>query len=122
MSDFYLITGIISAGYALHAFLRYHALSGSLLVSAKEAASKDIILDVRTQAEYNSGHVKKAKHVPLTSFSKQKFKNYDKSKSIVVYCRTGNRARMAADMLISYGFKDVSYTDANYTEIDKYVK
>lgn len=122
-AEFYMISGIIASLYALYSFTKYHAYTGTNFIPAsdvQEIHKKSIILDVRTDLEYKAGHAKGAKHVPLQNFSEEAFESYDKRNSIVVYCRTGNRARIAANLLRSYGFANVYYTDANWKQINAY--
>lgn len=67
-----------------------------------------VILDVRTEAEFRQGHIEGALLIPdydILSQAEQKLP--DKNKTILVYCRTGNRSRRAAKDLISLGYKDV---------------
>jgi len=71
--------------------------------------NKDVILlDVRSPDEFAEGHIKDANLVPLQLF------NYIflggkgiKDKTILVYCRSGNRSRNAAKILDSWGIKKV---------------
>ena len=67
---------------------------------------KAFLVDVRTAAEFASGHLKGSVNIPLDSISKQieKFRNKG---NIVVYCRSGNRSRMAKSILESNGIPDV---------------
>jgi len=64
------------------------------------------ILDVRTSAEYNSGHLKKS--LQADWYNQQQFKertdNMDKSKPVYVYCLTGERSAAAVKMLKQNGF------------------
>lgn len=64
------------------------------------------LVDVRTPAEFASGHLKGSVNIPLDSISTQiaKFKNKG---NIVVYCRSGNRSRMAKSILESNGIQNV---------------
>ncbi|WP_246345943.1 rhodanese-like domain-containing protein [Sedimentibacter hydroxybenzoicus] len=82
-------------------------------ISAEEAKSiidsEDvIILDVRTQEEYDSGHIKNAILLPVTEIASKtgEFVPYKDAK-ILVYCRSGNRSATAAKDLIKMGYTDV---------------
>lgn len=77
--------------------------------SFKSLMTKDaILLDVRTPQEYKSGKIVKAKNINVTAFDfMDKVKNLDKSKDILVYCRSGVRAGRAAKMLTKLGFTKV---------------
>lgn len=67
-----------------------------------------VIFDVRTQSEYNDGHIKGAISVPdseldLNIDQIMKFRD----NPVLVYCRTGRRSKDAIDILSKYGFKNV---------------
>lgn len=82
-------------------------------ISAEDAKiimdSEDvIILDVRTQEEYNGGHIENALLLPVTDI-KDKADGIltDKDAKILVYCRSGNRSAAASKELISMGYTNV---------------
>lgn len=67
-----------------------------------------IILDVRTQEEFKEKHIEGALLIPdyeLANVAKSKLP--DKNKKILVYCRSGNRSKSAARLLIDMGYTDV---------------
>ena len=73
----------------------------------KEAVKNGAFLvDVRTPAEFLGGSVKGAVNIPLDKVPSQlcKFKN---KKSIVVFCRSGNRSSQAKSILKNNGFQNV---------------
>ena len=65
-----------------------------------------IILDVRTQDEYNEGHLDKALLIPVDDLEKV-VDELPKEKPIIVYCRSGVRSRKAAEILVENGFSKV---------------
>ena len=67
------------------------------------------ILDVRTQAEYNSGHIKNAFLVDWTQRDvfEERIKYLDKNKPVYAYCLVGGRSSAAATRLKELGFKEV---------------
>jgi rhodanese-related sulfurtransferase len=62
-----------------------------------------IILDVRTQAEWNEGHSEGATHIVLNSIplKLEEIKAFDKP--IIAVCKSGNRSGQAAQFLVSNG-------------------
>jgi len=64
------------------------------------------LLDVRTEEEYNSGHISGATLIPVAELG-NRTEELNKSKKIVVYCRTDNRSATASDILIEHGFEKV---------------
>ena len=83
-------------------------------ISSKEAQQmieehKDaLILDVRTAAEYESGHIPNAINLSNEDIQAGKVDSLkDKSQLIMVYCRSGNRSRQAAQKLAELGYTNV---------------
>ncbi len=67
-----------------------------------------IILDVRTEDEFAEGHIPNAVLLPQTEISeKAEMVLNDKEKTILIYCRTGNRSETAAKQLIDMGYTHV---------------
>ncbi len=65
-----------------------------------------ILLDVRTEEEYDSAHIEEATLIPVAELS-NRTEELNKSKKIVVYCRSGHRSATASGILIEDGFKRV---------------
>lgn len=67
-----------------------------------------IILDVRTQAEYDQGHIPDAIVIPDTEV-KDKAEEMlpDKDQLILVYCRSGRRSKNAAQILAELGYTNI---------------
>jgi len=65
-----------------------------------------VILDVRTPAEIKAGKIKGAKELNIMSpsFSK-KIKELDRSKTYLIYCRSGNRSGKACARMEKEGFE-----------------
>ena len=66
-----------------------------------------IILDVRTQEEYDSGHIKNAVCLPNEDILSEPDILPDKGQQILVYCRSGNRSKQAAQKLVDMGYENV---------------
>ncbi len=67
-----------------------------------------LLLDVRTQQEWSgsSGHLEGAILIPIQELE-ERLKELDphKEKTVIAYCRSGNRSGTAARMLKEHGFK-----------------
>ena len=64
-----------------------------------------IILDVRTQEEYDLGHIPGALLIPNEVIREQAEEQLtDKEQLILVYCRSGRRSAMAAEKLKQQGY------------------
>ena len=67
-----------------------------------------IILDVRTQEEYDQGHIPGAILIPNTEITAEAEKVLtDKDQLILVYCRSGRRSKLAAVTLAQLGYTNV---------------
>ena len=67
-----------------------------------------LVLDVREQLEYSSGHLLGAKNMPLASMEARAGElDKHKAKPIIVLCTDGSRASKAAVLLRSRGFANV---------------
>ena len=66
------------------------------------------ILDVRTQEEYDEGHVPRAVLIPDTEIkAKAEEVLTDKDQLILVYCRSGRRRKIAAEALVELGYTNI---------------
>ncbi len=76
-------------------------------VNKKEAepllAKGALLLDVRTEAEYQRGAIRSSKNIPLYRI-RQAALELDPEKKLIVYCQTGSRSSIAAFMLNQRGF------------------
>lgn len=67
------------------------------------------LLDVRTRQEYDGGHIPGALLLPYDEVEQQAAALLpDKSREIVVYCRSGRRSAIAAETLGRLGYEKVS--------------
>ena len=67
-----------------------------------------IILDTRTQEEYDEGHIPGAILIPYDEVA-QKAEGVltDKNQLILVYCRSGRRSKIAAQALVELGYTNI---------------
>ncbi len=66
------------------------------------------VLDVRTPEEFSQGHIPGAILIPDYELAKRAEKELpDKNALILVYCRSGNRSRQAANTLLKLGYTNV---------------
>ena len=107
----------------LAAFVGLNDISGfSPLVTAaglKAAlASPDppFLLDVRTLGEFERGHVKGAKNIPVDEL-RWELESLPKDRKIAVYCRSGYRAHLALRILKGRGFTDVVNVTGGHVSI-----
>lgn len=103
------------------AFLAYNFFSNSnrsmkqsMNISPSEFKEKvqndpGVVIDVRTDEEYNSGHLAMANHQfnLMDGEFESKLDSLSKDKTYYLYCRTGNRSGQAARMMKKNGFENV---------------
>ena len=67
-----------------------------------------ILVDVRTEDEYNSGYIENSLNIDYFSneFSVNADK-LDKNTPIILYCRSGKRSSMSANKISKLGFKEI---------------
>ena len=67
-----------------------------------------ITLDVRTQEEYDEGHIPEAILIPYTQIREKANEMLpDKDQLILVYCRSGRRSKIAAEALLELGYTNI---------------
>ena len=78
---------------------------------AKEMIEKEdghIIVDVRRQDEFETGHIPGAICIPNESIGTEQPEDLpDLNQIILVYCRSGNRSKQAAQKLFDMGYTNV---------------
>lgn len=71
--------------------------------------SNSVLLDVRTAEEFGSGHLEGAVMMDvLAGDFETRIADLDPSKTVYVYCRTGNRSGQAAEIMRANGFPRVT--------------
>ena len=67
-----------------------------------------ILLDTRTQEEYDQSHIPGALLIPHTEIADRAAAELpDKDQVILVYCRSGNRSKQASEILAELGYTNV---------------
>ena len=68
-----------------------------------------IILDVREQDEYNSGHIPGAVPLPVGTIDETTAAEVipEKDSTVLVYCRSGNRSKTASSSLAELGYTNI---------------
>ena len=70
------------------------------------------VLDVRTSQEYAEGHVPGAVNVPHDQLA-SRLTEVPKDKDVVLYCKSGRRAGIAAAVLAANGYKRLSLLEGD---------
>ena len=67
-----------------------------------------VVLDVRTSGEFESGHIANSVNIDVEAGSFQnEIANLDKNAQYAVYCHSGRRSGIAAEMMEKNGFKEI---------------
>ena len=84
-------------------------------ISPRELDQKKgmMLIDVRTDKEFERGHIPGAAHVPLAEIG-DRVKKLKIDKELVVYCQNGNRSIWAIKRLMGMGYKNLSNLKGGY--------
>ena len=73
-----------------------------------DTANGYILLDTRTQEEYDQSHIPGALLIPHAEIADRAEEELpDKDQVILVYCRSGNRSKQASEVLAELGYTNV---------------
>ena len=101
---FFLLTGCSSRKAAN----TYTQISMDEAISMMETEENYIILDVRTLEEFKEKHIPGAICVPNETIGTKDIPSLpDKEQLILVYCRSGNRSKQAAQKLANMGYSNI---------------
>ena len=98
-----------------------HITDSLPVVKARVKAKKAVLLDVREKAEWDAGHLKDAKLVPLSAVRSDNLtaemkKHLPKDMPVYVHCRSGGRVLSVSKILRAKGY-DIRPLKAGYTTL-----
>jgi len=108
---------LVSGGMLLWPILQRRGAKVSILQATQLFnQGKTLLLDVREEAEFATGHVRDAKNIPLKQLPTRlgeidKFKD----KTVIAVCASGVRSATASGLLKKSGFTDVYSLDGGMT-------
>ena len=86
----------------------YRQVSSAEAAAIMEEETDYIILDVRTQEEYETAHIPGAICIPNETIGTEDITELpDKDQLILVYCRSGNRSKQASVKLAKQGYTNI---------------
>lgn len=107
---YYLTSGITSKA-------SYDTISVSEAKGLIENNTNLFILDVRTESEYEEGHIQSAYLIPHSDIrDRQEELPANKSQTILVYCRSGTRSATASSTLESLNFTQIYNMEGGFME------
>jgi len=96
----------LTAASALPAAEKGYDDPAGLLKLIREGKPAHVLVDVRTPAEYEAGHIPTAVNIPVDVIGPRP-PAVPKDTLIVVYCRSGNRSATARKILVDLGYTNV---------------
>ncbi len=124
MKQLFLLAAVICFGVAI---LKFYTARAALTSTARAEPNKGylaltpeaaktrleenpdvILLDVRTQEEYDGGHIPGAVCFPNEDIQPELPLPFEKDAEILVYCRSGRRSAEAAGKLADMGYANVA--------------
>lgn len=111
---------ILVALLVVIAIMYFYTMTGKDLVSPQKAmdlidtGAVTAIVDVRTRQEYKLGHYPGARNIPIGEINEENTSTLPRDGALLVYCNTGQRARLGARKLRRLGFQ-AYYISCSYT-------
>ncbi|MGI6072130.1 MAG: rhodanese-like domain-containing protein [Lachnospiraceae bacterium] len=88
--------------------INYRQINMDEAITMMEEKSGYIILDVRTPEEFRERHIPDAINIPNEAIGTDEIPELpDKNQLILVYCRSGNRSKLASQKLVSLGYTNI---------------
>ena len=107
-----MVTAVVSAiclsGCASSGGAEYRQVDMNEAVEMMENEKDYIILDVRTEQEFEEQHIPNAINVPNETIGTKEISELpDKEQLLMVYCRSGNRSKQASEKLVEIGYSNI---------------
>lgn len=90
------------------------SISSAALHAARESGVAPVVIDVRTPAEYASGHIPGAVNIPFDQIS-QRTAEIDDRRGVALYCKIGPRARKGESALLAAGYEKVFHVEGGFS-------
>lgn len=112
-----IMWGVIAVVVAIVLYFGFRPSGGSGITNVDAAGAQKAIaagaqiVDVRTDGEFQMGHIKGAINVPVEQVASQAA-SWDRNANYVVYCATGSRSVAAVQTMKSMGFNNITHLAA----------
>ncbi len=90
-------------------------VSASETRELRSASSPPLLLDVRSDEEFQAGHIAGAIHIPHTELAARLSEVQVPDAGVIVYCQKGPRARMAEQTLVEHGVAGVMHLQDGFS-------
>lgn len=84
----------------------------AFLALPQQGADAPFVLDVRTPEEFATGYVPGAVNIPFDQLA-ARLAEVPKDREVVLYCRSGRRALIAADVLAANGYQNLDHLEGD---------
>lgn len=103
-----VVSAICLSGCASSGGAEYRQVDMNEAVEMMENEKNYIILDVRTEQEFEEQHIPNAINVPNETIGTKEISELpDKEQLLMVYCRSGNRSKQASEKLVEIGYSNI---------------
>ncbi|RYD51864.1 MAG: rhodanese-like domain-containing protein [Sphingobacteriales bacterium] len=117
MKTIWILTG--SALLLYTSYRTYQLATLDTGLAAKVAAGA-VVLDVRTPAEYDRGHIDGSVHIPLGTL-RQRYRELDTGQTYITCCSHGLRSVKAVQLLQDRGYRHV-YNGGAWVDLQKIIR
>lgn len=117
MKNILIFLGIILVIYVVYRIYKYQTLDNGLYQLIKNGA---VILDVRTEKEYATGHIAGSQNISLGTI-RERYVELDPDKTYITVCSHGLRSVKVENILKEKGFKKV-YNGGAWSDLQKSFK
>ncbi len=108
----FLLASLVSAGTLAAEPALVPISQEALLERQQKGEETTYVLDVRSPEEYAAGHVPGAVNIPYDQMA-SRVAEVPKDKDVVLYCRSGRRAAIAAEVLAGQGYERLQHLEGD---------
>lgn len=106
---------ILTILVAVYSFKQQQPLLVSPTDFYKQLNKNVVLIDVRTEAEFNNGHIENAVNIDYyNEHFTDELNKINKDKKVMVYCKSGGRSAGAVTILEQNGFYNIVELDGGY--------
>jgi len=106
------VLGVVLIAFGLLVFRPVEGVENVDAARTAELAAAGVrVVDVRTSAEFEAGHIAGSEHVPINELASVG-ERWDRGEPLLIYCATGARSASAVQWLSEQGFETVYHFNA----------
>jgi rhodanese-related sulfurtransferase len=118
------ILTLVAIGLAIwFVYTKFIPMNGLENLSSKEfekainSNQNSVVIDVREVDEFNSGYIPGSVNIPLSQLE-ERLNEIPKDKDIYLYCRSGNRSKQAAKLLMEENYTNLAHLEGGISSWD----